>query len=168
MNEGDESDTAAGLLLVATKGGIVGRKRNEDASSMRKASPCLLENGGWIRRMLDNVVQQNEIEFVMRSIDFQDVPRHEVELRIWLEGASPNAVLVRVKSYPATDARYLAQALQHAALVTPEVADGRAGERDTGLKPRNEDISSERALIVKVGEPVGKKLCLEEILERSH
>jgi len=168
MDEGDKSDTVASLMLMPTKGGIIGRKRNEDASSMRKTRPCLFENGDWIPRMLNNVAQQNEIEFVTRSIDFQDIPRHKTERGVWFEGASPNAVLVHVKSYPAADACYLAQGLQHAAFVTPEVADGHAGERDTRIKPRNDDVSSDQVLVVKIGEPVWEKFCPEEILERSH
>src|SRR6266516_7938811 len=125
-------------MLMAAKRGIVGRKRNEDASSMREAGPCLLEDGDWITRMLNDVAQQNEIEFIPRSIDLQDVPRQKTESGILFKGTSPNAGLVHVKPYSTGDACYLAQALQHAALVTPEVADGRAGERDMRVKPRNE------------------------------
>lgn len=168
MDERDKSDSAARLMLMATKRGIIGRKRHEDASSMREARPRLLEDGDWIRRMLNDVVQQNKIEFVARSIDFQDVPRQKTESGIWFKGSSPNACLVRVKPYPTADACYLAQALQHAALVAPEVAHGQAGERDMRVKPRNKDISGDRVLVVKVGESVREKLCAEEILERSH
>jgi hypothetical protein len=95
---------------------------------MREAGPCLLEDGNWIPRMLNDVAQQNEIEFIVRSVYLQDVRQHKAEAGIWFEGASPNAGLVHVKPYPAADACYFAQALQDAALVTPEVADGQAGE----------------------------------------
>lgn len=118
--------------------------------------------------MLKNVAQQNEIEFIVRSVYLGDVPQHETEAGIWFEGTSPNAGLVHVKPYPAADACYFAQALQDAALVTPEIADGQAGERDVRVEPRNEDISSDRVLVVKVREPVRQKLCSEEIPERTH
>jgi hypothetical protein len=155
-------------MLMATEGGIIWRKRNEDAASLLEADPCLLKNGDWIPRMLKNVSQQNKIEFIRRGIDVQDVPRHKEKLGIWFEGTLPNAGLIHVKPYPAADACYLAQALQHAALVTPEVAHGQAGERQMRIKPRNEDISSDRVLVIKIGEPVREKFSPEEILERSH
>jgi hypothetical protein len=168
VDEGDKSDTAARFMLMATKRRIIGRKRHEDASSMREAGPCLLEDGDWITCMLNNVAQQNKIKFIARSIDFQDVARQKTESGLWFKGTSPNARLVHVKPYPTADACNLAQAVQHAALVTPEVADGQAGERDMRGKPRNKDVLSDRVLVVKVGEPVREKLCPEEILERSH
>jgi hypothetical protein len=118
--------------------------------------------------MLNNVMQQNKIESKLRSVNVQDVPGHKTEARIRFEGTSPNAVLVRVKPYPAPDACYFAQALQDATLVTPEVADCQAGERNMRVEPRNENISSDRVLVVKVREPVRQKLCSEEILERTH
>jgi hypothetical protein len=168
MNEGDKADTAARLMLVATKRGIIGRKRDEDASSMREAGPRLLEDCDWITRMLNDVVKQNKIEFIARRIDFQDVRLQKTESRIWFKGTSANARLVRIKPYPAADACYLAQALQHAALVAPEVAHGQPGERDMRVKPRNKSISGDRVLVVKVGESVREKLCAEKILERGH
>jgi hypothetical protein len=78
---------------------------------MLKASPCFLENGDLISRMLNNVGQQNEIKFVPRRIDIKDILRHKTEARISFEGASLNAVLVDVKSYPAADASFLAQTM---------------------------------------------------------
>ena len=166
MDEGNKSDTVAGFMLMATEG--IRRKRNEDAASLREAGPCLLKDGDWIPRMLKNVSQQDKIESITRGIDVQDVPRHKTELGIWLEGTLPNAGLVHDEPYPAVDPCYLAQTLQHAALVTPEVAHGQAGERQMRIKPRNEDISSDRVLVIKIGEPVREKFSPEEILERSH
>ena len=168
MDEGDKSDSVSGLMLMPTKGGVIGWKRNEDLSSIPKTRLCLFENGDWVRRMLNNVAQENKIEFVLRRIDFQDIPQHKTELGVLFEGASPNAVLVYIKSNPAADACDLAHGLQHAAFVTPEVAHGQAGERDMRIKPRNDDISSDRVLVVKIREPLWEKLSPEEVRERSH
>ena len=168
MDERNKSDTAARLMLMATEGGIIRRKRNEDAASTREAGPCLLKDGHWILSMFENVSQQNQIESITRGVDVQDVRRHKTELGIRFEGTLPNAGLVHVKPYPAANACYLAQALQHAALVTSEVAHGHAGERQMRIKPRNEDISGDRVLVVKIGKPVREKLSPEEVLKRSH
>jgi hypothetical protein len=135
---------------------------------MRETCPRFLEDGDRILRMLNNVAQQNKIESVVRSVNFQDVPRHKTEVGIRFEGTSPNAGLVHVKPYPAADACYFAQPLQNAALVTPEVADGQAGEREMWIKPRNEDIPSDRILVVEIGESVREKVSTEEVLEGSH
>jgi hypothetical protein len=114
--------------------------------------------------MLNNVAQQNKIESIVRSVNFQDVPPHKTEAGIRFEGTSPNAGFVHVKLYPAADAFYFAQALQGTALVTPEVADGQTGKRDMRVEPRNENISRDRVLVVKVGEPVRQKLCSKKSL----